>query len=376
MENVVAGDRHFAGTNSRLLLEHVEACAGPEGVAEVVALAREERPMGVLRDDTTWSSYTQFRRLLEAAGTVLGGVDRLSGVGDSVQVAGGTMPEMASLLQAYGSPDALWRAMGDGGAGLAAVTRGRSEEVGQRDWRIMTALQDGFEPFPELCAFMTGIAPIGVHLFGMVVLSVEHDRCQRRGDEWCSNRVRWAETDDLAEQLAFTTTALDLSRSALEAFQGTVADLVAGEDFDAVLTRIVSTARRATRATGFVLALEPRPWAPRPWYALGVDDDEAEAIAAQLRTGDTDGIGVVLDLASPRQRFGTLAAVDRTGTLMAVERQTLEAYARLASTVLDSTCALVDARRQATTSQALLELSMTLAEVTTAEELAAKVAHV
>ena len=53
------------------------------------------------------------------------------------------------------------------------------------------------------------------------------------------------------------------------------------------------------------------------------------------------------------------------------DRSVLDSYARLAAAALDSEAAVVEARRQATTAQALLALSSTLADLSTSEEMAA-----
>ena len=53
------------------------------------------------------------------------------------------------------------------------------------------------------------------------------------------------------------------------------------------------------------------------------------------------------------------------------DRSVLDSYARLAAAALDSEAAVVEARRQATTAQALLALSGKLADLSTSEEMAA-----
>ena len=64
--------REFSGTCTRLLLEHVHACGGPAAVQAMLDLAGDPRPAADLLNDTIWTSYTDFRRLLEAASTTIG----------------------------------------------------------------------------------------------------------------------------------------------------------------------------------------------------------------------------------------------------------------------------------------------------------------
>src|ERR1700691_6507414 len=60
------GERHFSGFITRMLVEYLTAQMGPEGRDEVLQLAGETRNVEILTDDSTWSSYDQIRRLLEA----------------------------------------------------------------------------------------------------------------------------------------------------------------------------------------------------------------------------------------------------------------------------------------------------------------------
>ena len=78
---------------------------------------------------------------------------------------------------------------------------------------------------------------------------------------------------------------------------------------------------------------------------------------------------------SNRRRYGRLAAVNPTGRFFPQERVVLQAYARLVAAALDSAAAVEDARRQAQTARALLELSNSLAEIATTDEMAAHIAR-
>ena len=56
--------RHFAGTTTHWLVTYLRARAEPGALERVLELAGETRPVEVLCDDGTWTSYAQFRRLL------------------------------------------------------------------------------------------------------------------------------------------------------------------------------------------------------------------------------------------------------------------------------------------------------------------------
>ena len=58
-KRVASTDRghHFPGFHTRMVLEHLSACSGDAGVAELLRRSGETRTEDVLRDDTLWSSY-------------------------------------------------------------------------------------------------------------------------------------------------------------------------------------------------------------------------------------------------------------------------------------------------------------------------------
>ena len=82
-----------------------------------------------------------------------------------------------------------------------------------------------------------------------------------------------------------------------------------------------------------------------------------------------------MEVQSNRRSYGRLAAVNPTGRFFPQERVVLQAYARFVAAALDSAAAVEDARRQAQTARALLQLSNSLAEIATTDEMAAHIAR-
>jgi hypothetical protein len=158
----VMSNRHFGGMNTRLLLDFVDWRLGPAAVDQVLWDVGDQRPAAVLRDDGTWSTYDQFRRLLEGAAVLLGGPEVLHGVGELPSLAGGTTPEVTTLLQAYGSPINLARATSRRGSSygdvLNPVMDTSTDVRGPTHILVRHHLVDGFEPFPELCAYIRGLS--------------------------------------------------------------------------------------------------------------------------------------------------------------------------------------------------------------------------
>ncbi len=255
--------RHVSNTAVRLVLEHVAREAGDAGVADVVAGAEDPRPLADLVDDSQWSSYGQFRRLLEAAGRVLGGPERLVTMGIDADLLGGSMPSATEMLQGLGSPGVLFAELDKGHAGLVTFLDVRSRELGPTEWIVETRVRPGFELYPEFCAFSTGLYPMTPRLFGYDVARVVEETCQLRGDDACRFHVRWDEGDPGDRQRKALEQRITLLERRMEAFQATVTDLVQADDLDTALERVVSAAARAVRAPGFVVVVESDRATPR-----------------------------------------------------------------------------------------------------------------
>lgn len=265
-----------------MLLGLLEWRLGEDGVEAVIAEAGDERSAAVLRDDATWSTYDQFRRLLEAAARHLGSPDELLGIGDMPSVAPGSRPEVTALLQSYGSPIEMARVSGDGGMG--PILDRSFEALGPTElaWRIHLA--EGYEPFPELCKFLLGVLPLSVRIFGLRPREMSEDRCRNLGDDECVMRIAWDETEDLSLQLECARFQLEVAESRLGSMQQTVQDIVSTDDLDTVMNRIVEAAARSSTAAGFVLDIDGMPGGARR-YANGLGAEEAERAAARSSGG-------------------------------------------------------------------------------------------
>ncbi|MCU1364541.1 MAG: diguanylate cyclase/phosphodiesterase with sensor(s) [Ilumatobacteraceae bacterium] len=361
-----------------MVIDHCRQHAPEVTSVELLALAGETRPLEVLLDDASWSSYGSFRRLLEAAAGVLGGVDRLFDIGSQAAIAAGSMPESTGALQDLGSPEALFELVGAGQNSIFPVLDTTTAQIGPNDWAIRSRLKDGLEAFPELCSFIVGLDGLLPALYGFSNVTTVEEECVCNGDDWCTVRVRWSDTDAASRQLAILETKVQLSELRLDSFQRTLAELVSADDLDTMLTKVVDSAAHAVRAPAFVLALESLPWAGHRVYRQGLSEAEAALVAADaLRLDHPDAMqgGIAVDVASTRRNYGRLVALDPSSTLMPHERSLLEAYARLVATALDSATALEDARRQAKTAHTLLNLSTALAQIATTDEMAGKLAQ-
>jgi diguanylate cyclase (GGDEF)-like protein len=372
-EGVDAGD-HFAGINTWLLMRYLRDHEGPDAARRLLREAGDTRTVDELFDVATWSSYDQFRKLLGVAADSFGGTQMLRRAA-SGGLADPSMPELTSMLQSLGSPEALLTMIAEsGGASLAPVIALRGHAVGPTEWIVHEWFVDGFAPFPEYCAWAQGLYANIPKLFGMRP-EVEHVSCACDGAPTCEYRISWF-PDEPAAATAFLERRVEVLSARLESLHETVGDLVSDDDLDRVLAKIVTSAAHAVHAPMFVLALEALPTAPKHVYAKGIDDDHAGLLAAELLAGDNeDEHRLVVEVLSTQRRYGRLAAVNPHGVFFPQERVVLESYARLAAAALDSASALDDSRRQARTARALLELSNALAQLVATDDMAANIAR-
>ena len=371
MTQVEDEGRHVSHTLIRMALEHAEAVAGPGAIGRILDQVGETRPAEVMVEDSGWSSYTQFRALLEATAVELGGIEPLTRADESGDVTSGSMPSATEMLQLMGSPHALLADLAGDNNPLVTFIHIQGAQTGPSEWLIEVDTRDGFPPFEEFCALTVGVYRMLPLLFGYTEISVVEETCVHRGDDRCRFRIGWEETDPAGHQRLALEHRISVLERRLEQFQSTVAELVLAVDLDAALERVTSSFALMVRAPGFVLAIEPIPGVSRWVYAHGIPEAEAERVGALVLAGEPCAeVGdQVTDIASSRRSYGRLAVYNTKGARFG-DAGLLAAYARLAATALDSATAIEETRREAARGRALLELSASLADITTVDAMA------
>jgi hypothetical protein len=186
--------------------------------------------------------YSQRRHLLEAAGVMLGGPDTLQKVGrrffDSIR-----NPERIELLQALGSPTAVYEALPELIEVFGLAFEMRTEVLAGDECRIEIRMKGEYEPFPELCAFGLGLASTLPQLFGYSVAEIIRESCQADGAPWCSARLCWASAGEdvvLAEraQMRFRLIQAQLGKARRSA---------GVDDLEPVLTRVIASVMPSQR---------------------------------------------------------------------------------------------------------------------------------
>jgi GAF domain-containing protein len=344
-----------------------------EGIEELLARAGENRSLNELADPDSWSSYIQFKRLLEERSRL----DPVSLYEQSGLLADWLRTwELSQVAQAFDTPSALLAA-GSALNPLVPIRRYDKTEVGPNEWTIREWFEDGYAPFPEFCDFTAVQYAVVPAVFNLPPGDVIEEECQCRGDPACLFRLRWQRLDTDSSKVDRYRVRAELSEARLEEIQDMITDLASNESYEDVLQGFVSSSlRTAVGAGGALLALEPRAGWPRKVYSEGLAEADAESIADDLLAGKAGRDKVVaVDVASARRHYGVLAINEGGGVFSSLSRSTLETHARLAAAALDTADALDEARHQANTAQALLDLSTSLTEIVSTQEMAAKVAH-
>ena len=258
------------------VIGYLRAHGGEAIVKEVLEEAGEARSADELADDRTWSSYEQFRRLLEATAKVLGGPERLADVTREALSTTMATPEFTEVLQALGSPSALFESIVQAAASLTTVIGVEAEMATPTEWVLRQRFADGWTPFREFCHYSIGLYGVVPQLFGFSSAEVVEEKCQCRGASACQLRIRWEETEDPVRRAEYFELRSQVVEARLEALQDTVADLVSDEELEVVLRRIVASAARAVQAPSYVLAIEEGllPSAAPHVYAEGLDEEE------------------------------------------------------------------------------------------------------
>ncbi|MEI7858418.1 MAG: EAL domain-containing protein [Acidimicrobiales bacterium] len=139
------------------------------------------------------------------------------------------------------------------------------------------------------------------------------------------------------------------------------------QDLTALLSDLASRADQVVGAERFLLMVRPAPGMPIELHHRGLGEDAAGALAAELWNGDVDQVSArtVVDIASPRRRYGRLAVFDTPGSRRSAgDERILRHFALYAANVLDVYTVVSDARRSDTTARTILSFLEQLSGLT------------
>jgi diguanylate cyclase (GGDEF)-like protein len=372
-----------AGSITGVIIRQIRHVAGDEGVARALDIAGVRQTPDELEDPASWSPHAETVALFEAGIEVTGEAEFPLRCGEETinQYAG---TEVTALLRSLGSPGEVLRNIAVTSTKFTTVHAMEPLEIGD-DHAVVAAWPTGGlqQRHPVSCAYTAGLLSCASVLFGMDPAEVVETECQSRDDERCVYEVRWdpsstpeadpqRRVDYLEAQLAALTERLD-------SLQDTANEIVS-TDIDAVLEAVTRRAGLAIRAPRYLLAVSFDGDDLRLHHQGFDDEREARAVAEEVLADhphDRNGSRLIVDVTSRGRRFGRLAALYPEGArFFPAERRLLEAYAANAAAALEPAAALDEARRQNRTAHALLTLASSLAEVTTSDEVARRLADV
>lgn len=374
-------ERDSSNLTMALIIGYVRRRGGEAAVEQLLATAGETRPMAELLDEGRWSSYGQKLRLFEAASAVLGDADTPRRVGETV-LEQQTGTAIRLMLRALGSPASVCRSVAKASAKFSTNYTCEALSVRRDGAVIRNRLHEGYEPNIIDCKYTTGLLSTIPALFGLEPAVVVHEECQVRGAPACIYSLKWRARRRLPwgrprDKVTYLEEELRLLTERHEELQSTIVDLVSPADVDTVLRRITRRAADAVRAQRFLLALSDEAEGVSVHHD-GMSTEDALRLASEVLVDEPDdggGSRLIVDVASSRRFYGRLVAVyDFEHIFFPEERRLFATYARQAAVALDAATALEEARRRGETASRLLELSGQLAQATSTDEVAQRLA--
>jgi diguanylate cyclase (GGDEF)-like protein len=365
--------RETSGATTGGLLRFVRDQGGDDAVAEVLRRAGVDATFDELDDQSRWWSYDTRIALFAAATEVLGDPRTMFDVG-AAALQTGLAHSLVILLRSMGTPRQVFRQLPRAVQKFSTTSTMEILEAGPTSATIRYRLHDGYRHSRLDCDYTQGLLTNVPMVFKLPAAGILHDECQSDGHAACIYHLTWQGRSRLpwrrAEGAGGVDPELNALRGQLRTLQSAATDLVASDDVDTVLERIVSRAAEAVLAPAYLLAVHaPRGGAPLV-HAAGLPPEGLPGLAATLLAGGDLGTGaVVVDVASARRSHGRLAALYRPGdAAIGDESAMLAAYAGHAAAALDLIIALENARTEAVRAGALLNLAHELAATTDADQ--------
>ncbi|GAA3158048.1 hypothetical protein GCM10010531_06790 [Blastococcus jejuensis] len=363
--------RETSGATTGGLLRYVRGQQGDAAVAEVIRRAGVAATAAELDDQSRWWSYDTRIRLFQAGTEVLDDPRTMFKVG-AAALHTGLAHSLVILLRAMGSPRQVFGTLPRAVQKFSTTSTMEILEVGPTSTTIRYRLHDGYPHSRLDCDYTQGLLTTVPEIFTLPPATIVHDECQSDGYAACVYHLTWEARSRLPWRRRSAPRAVDPElhalRGQLQILQSAATDLVASDDLDTVLHRIVARAAEAVLAPAYLLAVDDPAGGPPLVHSAGVPDEQVAGLAAALRAGGDLGPGaVVVEVASARRSHGRLAALYRPGDgAIGDETSMLAAYAGHAAAALDLIIALEGARNEADRAGALLDLAHELAATTDA----------
>ena len=288
--------RETSGATTGGLLRYVRSVGGDDAVDRVLQRAGVAYSAAQLEDQALWWSYDTRIRLFVAATEVLGDPQLMFRVG-AAALQTGLAHSLVILLRAMGTPRQVFRGLPRAVAKFSTTSTMEVVEAGATSATIRFTLHPGFEHSRLDCIYAQGLLSTVPTVFGLPPAEIQHDECESDGASCCVYRLTWDRRSRLpGRRRDRRATDLELTalRGQLRILQSASTDLVASDDVDTALERIIARAAEAVLAPAYLLAVE-RPGGGAPLvHSAGLDPDEAAASAGALLAGEDLGTHAVV----------------------------------------------------------------------------------
>jgi diguanylate cyclase (GGDEF)-like protein len=367
------------GTMAKAVLHYVRRALGEDAVTATLAAAGTTEQAEALLRAGSWVTPDYVLAVAAAAERVTGDAEIGRRSGEElfrITVERGTV----DFLLAAGSIGAALRFVCNAGSKVATGRSLELTEVGDDHAAITGRYVHHGDADRFFCGHTVGYYGSVPTAFGFDSVATETE-CMVRGDAQCVVRMRWSARLAIGADPDVVEASRDRATSMIGRFEQLhemATDLVGAGETDTLLARIAERAGVATDATRFLLAVRTDPDGPVRVHSRGLDREKAERLATRLLAGElqADERNVVADVVAGERYYGRLAALYTRGvTATPTDRRLLTAYARHAAATLESLRTLEQARRDRDTSEGLLALAHSLAEVSTHENGARRLAE-
>ena len=183
--------RDVNGVALQYLISYLQDHEPAGTLQKVFREAGETRSPKTVQSAASWSSYAQFRRLLEATGSVLDGLTTLARVSDHV-FDSHQSPELSDSMSSLGSPADTYAALPGLMDSTVPIVELLTESVSPTECRIRLRFKGDLQPFPEYCAYQINLLTTMPRVFGAPEAEVFVEACQCEGADYCQALLRWA----------------------------------------------------------------------------------------------------------------------------------------------------------------------------------------
>ncbi|MHB8429305.1 MAG: EAL domain-containing protein [Acidimicrobiales bacterium] len=423
-----AGDhRAVSGSVTSTLIDLVRDRKGDPGIAQVLALADDQRTFASLADAEAWSTVSELVALFNAAALVTGDGAIALEVGRNLLDPLDPTDWIRKLV-ALGSPESVLKHVGPLVEHVEVTSEAVAVAVAPDRARIEITPKATATRHAHLCELTRGMLQEVPTLFGLEPATVSEPECSARGGLRCLYQLRWSgpgadpspdeepdgstpgETAGSRELLSPTlqerrsrtgfsfgpgrrrsdrrvgpVAAVEQLQAELDRMDVLVEGALAtalelsGDDLGSLLSQIASRADAVVSTLTYLLMVRVRPDAPVQLHYRGLVPEEAQTLAAHLwdlereeieATGAGEGSRLVVDIASTRRKYGRLVEfLPPDDASPPFEGRVLHLFAEYAATALDVFDVLAEVKRSDATARSLLSLSEHLSRVTTVPDM-------